>query len=783
MRELHTVTPYGLNDKCNGKYWTTRSTTDCTAQLFHKLDVKRHSRGTGKIALTQPPVDLQIFVDDLLAHPPGSEKLTFVRRKVNSIKKRLLPSLGFQIATMLHSENGLNRQYLEIIEDLVKHRTLLFRSPQIEKRKVPPNIVKLYFRDKGIEKIGLPKILRDNYVQSCIPAHIQNKDPPMICYKYKAPIAPKIFNYAQVCDEITTDLASFPCSCERSPFMDPHHKHVVTGDLNIVKNQKLRSLMMKGPNYREPEPENYDKNLKEIKTAIISYTKSWANKSQINEDELTSWQNAVFKAVEHRIVMLKSRPTTHRKKVLTQPTVKRALRNLQTNYVLMPTDKASNNITVVCKRFYVEKILKELPLLPGGKNNGTYQLIAQTMDEVVDTHKEELLGLNQKYGLPERHQRLPFVYWISKQHKNPSKQRFIAGSRYCTTKCLSQDITKCLELVAMQHKKYCQAILNYTGTQRCWVANNTRGILNLIQKCNEKTVNNIATYDFSTLYTTIPLKELKEQIGWTVSKAFHGSGKKFINIYHSSARWSNKQCSPNSKVTQIDQSKLMEMIVFLIDNIFVTCGKYVFRQIIGIPMGTDCAPFLANLFLYAYEFQYLEKLAKQRSFNTLERFKKTARFLDDLFIANGNGILDEHAPYIYPKCLTLKLENPDNDQQCTFLDLQLKIQSGKIHYELYDKRDDFPFPIVKYPDLSGNICSSNAYGVFIGQLLRIAIACETYPCFLDRARTLTKILLQQSFKLRTLKYKLKVFFERHYCEIQNFGKSLEEISSDLFTDL
>ena len=44
---------------------------------------------------------------------------------------------------------------------------------------------------------------------------------------------------------------------------------------------------------------------------------------------------------------------------------------------------------------------------------------------------------------------------------------------------------------------------------------------------------------------------------------------------------------------------------------YVTVGNDVFRQVIGIPMGTDCAPFLANLYLYALEFEFLEKLTKQ----------------------------------------------------------------------------------------------------------------------------------------------------------------------------
>ena len=63
---------------------------------------------------------------------------------------------------------------------------------------------------------------------------------------------------------------------------------------------------------------------------------------------------------------------------------------------------------------------------------------------------------------------------------------------------------------------------------------------------------------------------------------------------------------------------LIEMINWLVDNTYVTIGNTVFQQVIGIPMGTDCAPYLANLFLFAYEFDFLNSTLKQKDFTTLQ---------------------------------------------------------------------------------------------------------------------------------------------------------------------
>ena len=97
--------------------------------------------------------------------------------------------------------------------------------------------------------------------------------------------------------------------------------------------------------------------------------------------------------------------------------------------------------------------------------------------------------------------------------------------------------------------------------------------------------------------------------------------------------------------------------------------------------------------------------------------------------------MDKYTQDIYPPELVLKKENLV-DQETSFLCLFLTIENKKLRYTLYDKRDNFPFQIVNYPNLSGNIYSCNAYGVLIGQLLRISKACEKYDDFIKRSRRL-----------------------------------------------
>ena len=76
-----------------------------------------------------------------------------------------------------------------------------------------------------------------------------------------------------------------------------------------------------------------------------------------------------------------------------------------------------------------------------------------------------------------------------------------------------------------------------------------------------------------------------------ISRAFEGSGKRCVSVYSTWAHWTE---SPKPTTKAYTQSELIEMVNFLIDNVYVTCGDSTSRQRIGIPMGTDCAPYLAG---------------------------------------------------------------------------------------------------------------------------------------------------------------------------------------------
>jgi hypothetical protein len=95
------------------------------------------------------------------------------------------------------------------------------------------------------------------------------------------------------------------------------------------------------------------------------------------------------------------------------------------------------------------------------------------------------------------------------------------------------------------------------------------------------------------------------------------------------------------------------MLRFLIDIIFVVFGNKIFQQTVGIPMGTNCAPLLADLFLYSYEAEFIQKPLHEKNKPLALAFNSTFRYIDDVLSIN-NDQFHSYADSIYPSELEIK---------------------------------------------------------------------------------------------------------------------------------
>ena len=143
--------------------------------------------------------------------------------------------------------------------------------------------------------------------------------------------------------------------------------------------------------------------------------------------------------------------------------VKACLSDLHSKYVFVPADKAPNNIMFICKRYYIETLIKELGLdncstLTG---NSTYTSCKISSEDIVNTHDTLMKSLSIE--LSDDDKRLAHLYWTPKLHRSPVKHCFIAGSSKCTTNKLSSLLTKILKVIKTGLEKYCSIKTSHAG--------------------------------------------------------------------------------------------------------------------------------------------------------------------------------------------------------------------------------------------------------------------------------------------------------------------------------
>ena len=97
---------------------------------------------------------------------------------------------------------------------------------------------------------------------------------------------------------------------------------------------------------------------------------------------------------------------------------------------------------------------------------------------------------------------------------------------------------------------------------------------------------------------------------------------KYLVLGHEETYFVKEHSDSKSKYSEDDIVKMLE---FLVDNIFVVFAGKVFQQTVGIPMGTNCAPLLADIFLYSYEADFIQSLLSTGKKHLASRFNLTYR--------------------------------------------------------------------------------------------------------------------------------------------------------------
>ena len=216
-----------------------------------------------------------------------------------------------------------------------------------------------------------------------------------------------------------------------------------------------------------------------------------------------------------------------------------------------------------------------------------------------------LLALKFSVCVKERQDRLPTMYWLPKLHKKRIKHDLLQTQVLVLQLNFFKLLTSCLTAVKNHVIRYCEEVYERSGKNLFWSIKNSGEVLNKL-KSRGLRATSLSTYDFSTLYTTLPHNLIKGKLINLIEWTFKREGSPYIACNERQAFFTSED---TKRYKLWSCQNVCEALIYLLDNIYIRFGTKLYRQIVGIPMGTNCAPLVADLFLFCYERDFMTSLS------------------------------------------------------------------------------------------------------------------------------------------------------------------------------
>ena len=618
---------------------------------------------------------------------------------------------------------------------------------------------------------GLPilEILRDTeglpqYVREALKSRL------IVAKKLRRSLGLKVWNHKQA----ARDYQSFRppdegCSCRRlfHEKFRPGGGCVMTMDTSIVENSKLRALFNEGGSFRENVRMDY---WHTFSIALNTFAIKLEKKFDLAPEERLEWQHAVEEKVRKQIP-----ESGGERSILEEEEVEQYLRWLRRRLVICPTDKAPKNFTFVCQHYYKHVLHGELH-----QEGGAYEPIGLSKEAIYNRYGEELQDTRCPEGILDevmraiRHKQfaLPLLYWLPKMHKSPPKARFIAASYKVMTTKLATTLNRILKLICKELKGKDLGHIKREGYRRCFFVDGYEDVVDWLRayiRPHDQAERHIATYDFSTMYTTIDLTDLVDKVSVAIREAFEGhSGMKVLRSgVHTICCWVDTGVDPTDR-SIYSADDIIDLVRILVNFTYISNGNCIKRQCLGMPMGTNPAPPLANTYCYGCEAPSMDRIYRDISPDAARKFIGTNRLIDDTLSTDNisyeqNVIIanDPHIPThpIYPPNLTLNRSDADF--------LGMLVEDGpthSFHIRVSHKQTKLPFPLINYPSIrdNSNFPRALAYGVFTGMLHRFQNICTSALDFTEEVVDMCSKLAPKGYRLRRLDSNFQSFIRHHW---------------------
>ena len=145
---------------------------------------------------------------------------------------------------------------------------------------------------------------------------------------------------------------------------------------------------------------------------------------------------------------------------------------------------------------------------------------------------------------------------------------------------------------------------------------------------------------------------------------------------------------------------------------------------------------------------------------------------------NDGGLFENHFHEIYPPELELKKEH--GNDHASFLDLSISLREQQFDVKLFDKRDAFPFDIVRMPQRHSNIPSRIFYSAIGAEVLRIGRTSSNAVSFIESSKKLLARMFKQGASKETVTKTIKRTYSRHEV-LKQFATNASALANQLLS--
>jgi len=314
------------------------------------------------------------------------------------------------------------------------------------------------------------------------------------------------------------------------------------------------------------------------------------------------------------------------------------------------------------------------------------------------------------------------------------------------------------------------------SVQGSWIINDSVVVKDMCACYNRSRTTrqpvHLSTYDFTSMYTTLPLEDLKLRIGKLLKDIFRArfdsNRVKFLIVCEDDTfEWITGNRRPKSsreKIFSVDQ--LMGMLGQLVDNTYVTFGGQLWHQVIGIPMGTNCAGFIANLYCFTYELDFLRRIVHKKLWDVARQLLNCSRYIDDLLVI---GIQDFDGMRYLPEGIYakgfLELNLADSGWDVPYMDIHIRQNKRRgLISAIYDKRLDDKFTgiqVIRYPHIESFLSNTAKYGIVTSQMHRFARRCSLRSDYVYNASLVIHRMILKGYLIRMIWPIVRRFISNH----------------------